>query len=161
MNGTALFPKSKGFTLVELLVVISIIAILSVIGVTVFSGVQKSARDAQRKGDVNSIANALEVNKPPTGTYPMLLYSFFASGKVPFDPVAGGYYVSPTGCGDSTLVDGQNACWYCLKGTATPGYCKLSTDSWIVSGTTEGSTWTVCANLETGNPKYYCKGSSQ
>lgn len=60
----------KGFTLVELLVVISIIAILSVIGLTIFSGVQKSARDAKRKGDLHAIALALEQYKAQNGSYP-------------------------------------------------------------------------------------------
>ena len=65
-------PKSapKGFSLVELLVVISIIAILSVIGITVFTGVQKGARDARRRGDIHAIAQALEQFKAQYGVYP-------------------------------------------------------------------------------------------
>ncbi|MDO8619681.1 MAG: type II secretion system protein, partial [Candidatus Daviesbacteria bacterium] len=60
-------------TLVELLVVISIIAILSVIGITVFSGVQKGARSAKRIADMKAIALSLEIyyNDPVNNfTYP-------------------------------------------------------------------------------------------
>lgn len=87
-----LLPKSvknpKGFTLVELLVVISIIAVLSVIGFTIFTGVQKNARDSRRKADIDSIAKALEANYTSGSAtpYPVLAGTMFAGGLVPDDP---------------------------------------------------------------------------
>lgn len=53
---------SKGFTLIELMVVITIIAILAIAGVAIYSNVQKTARDSRRKSDVDSIVKAMEVN---------------------------------------------------------------------------------------------------
>lgn len=50
----------KGFTLLEILVVIGIIAILVALGATSYSTAQKKARDARRKSDLKSIQNALE-----------------------------------------------------------------------------------------------------
>ncbi len=61
--------KNKGFTLIELLVVIAIIAVLSTIGFAVFSGVQKGARDAKRRSDIDAIAKALEIYKSQNNTY--------------------------------------------------------------------------------------------
>lgn len=51
----------KGFTLVELLVAISIIAILSTIGLITFSGIQSKARDSARKNNLRTLATALEI----------------------------------------------------------------------------------------------------
>lgn len=53
--------KKTGFTLVELLVVISIVAVLSTIGVTTYQGVQSKARDSVRKSDLTKLALALEI----------------------------------------------------------------------------------------------------
>lgn len=50
----------KGFTLLEMLVVIGIIAILVGLGTTSYSTAQKKARDAKRKSDLKAIQNALE-----------------------------------------------------------------------------------------------------
>ncbi len=52
--------KGKGFTLIELMVVISILAILVTIGVTSYSTIRKNSRDSIRKSDLHTIQNALE-----------------------------------------------------------------------------------------------------
>jgi prepilin-type N-terminal cleavage/methylation domain-containing protein len=51
----------KGFTLVELLVTISIIAILASLAIVSFTGAQKQARDTRRKSDLKQFQTALEV----------------------------------------------------------------------------------------------------
>ncbi|MGB4768441.1 MAG: prepilin-type N-terminal cleavage/methylation domain-containing protein [Candidatus Saccharimonas sp.] len=53
--------KQKGFTIVELLIVIVIIAILAAITIVAFNGVQQRARDAKRKQDVAQIAKLLSI----------------------------------------------------------------------------------------------------
>lgn len=52
--------KTKGFTLVELLISISIIAILSVLLSISFSNAQKQGRDQRRIADLKAIQNAAE-----------------------------------------------------------------------------------------------------
>jgi len=52
--------QRKGFTLIELLVVISIIGILAALLLVRFGAVEKSARDTQRKSDLNQYRTALE-----------------------------------------------------------------------------------------------------
>lgn len=88
--------KSKGFTLVELLVVITIIAILAVVGISAFSGAQKTARDGRRRADIDSIAKAMESRfDPVTGTYPALSGTFFSSNAIPTDPGNNQPYTAP------------------------------------------------------------------
>lgn len=60
----------KGFTLIEMLVVIAIISILIGIGINTFTIAQKKARDVKRKADLRSIQVALELYKQDKGVYP-------------------------------------------------------------------------------------------
>ncbi len=53
--------SKKGFTLIELMVVISIIAILSLIGVTTYSGVLNKARNAKITSDFDAIYKNIEI----------------------------------------------------------------------------------------------------
>ena len=63
--------QQSGFTIVELLIVIVVIAILAAISIVAYNGIQQRSRDTQRKSDVASIAKALklyEVDKGPMFT---------------------------------------------------------------------------------------------
>ncbi len=65
----------KGFSLVELLVVITIIAILSVAAYTAFGGQTIKARDSKRKQDIDTIQSALELYYINESAYPEELAS--------------------------------------------------------------------------------------
>lgn len=60
----------KGFTLIEILVAISIISIISTVGFVQFSASQKIARDVRRKNDLNQFQTALQLYKQANGKYP-------------------------------------------------------------------------------------------
>lgn len=63
---------NKGFTLVELLVVVAIIGLLAGIAVVSVNSVRVKARDAKRIADVKQIQNALELyNNTKGGQYPL------------------------------------------------------------------------------------------
>lgn len=61
----------KGFTLVELLIVIAILAILSSLGVSNFQSARIKARDISRKSDLQTISKSLETYVNDHRTYPL------------------------------------------------------------------------------------------
>jgi prepilin-type N-terminal cleavage/methylation domain-containing protein len=64
--------NSKGFTIVELLIVIVVIGILAALVLNSFRGVQERARDTKRRTDVNAQASQLEVYYTDNGHYPTI-----------------------------------------------------------------------------------------
>jgi prepilin-type N-terminal cleavage/methylation domain-containing protein len=67
--------SQRGFTLIELMVVIAVMGILATIAVTNLSGAQASARDSQRKTDLASYNLALERYYAYHTNYPLGDYS--------------------------------------------------------------------------------------
>lgn len=63
--------KSRGFTIVELLIVIVVIAILAAITVVAFNGVQVRAENSKTLAAVDQYSKALQLYKTNTGDYPL------------------------------------------------------------------------------------------
>lgn len=64
-----MWAKQKGFTIVELLIVIVVIAILAAISIVAYNGIQQRARDSQRKNDLSQIVKALHLYNIDRGTF--------------------------------------------------------------------------------------------
>ena len=75
--------NKNGFSLIELLVVISIIGILSTILVTNFMGMREKAKDAQKIQDLNSMKNALRSYYNDYQNYPSNISAIGTSNYLP------------------------------------------------------------------------------
>ena len=92
--------KTKGFTIVELLIVIVIIGILAAIVIVAYNGITSKARDAERVAELTSIQKALGLYAADNGNYPSCVNTVqicLASalvpkymGVLPADPVNSG-----------------------------------------------------------------------
>jgi len=94
--------KKRGFTLVELIVGMTIIMVITVASLVSFQGANKRARDGRRMADLEKIRTALELARQAGTTYPATL-TVLTSGSfveaVPTDPkpqTYGYFYERPT-----------------------------------------------------------------
>lgn len=91
--------KRRGFTLVEMLVVLVVIGILVAIAIPRFAGIASNARVKQCDAQVKSMTAAIERYNLDTGAYPAALATvtgdtdYFPDGA-PVCPVDGSAYVA-------------------------------------------------------------------
>jgi general secretion pathway protein G len=118
--------KDKGFTLIEILVVISIIGFLASVILVGLNNARIKARDAKRIGDMSQMQKGLEIYYNTYRGYPAMTgvgLPLMTTGEVsatpvaplpadgscgsltnPFSQSANSYYYSPSG--SSSVVDG-------------------------------------------------------
>lgn len=159
----------SGFTLVELLVVVAIIAILAIIGAVIFSGVQAKARDAKRQAEIIAIAKAFEANKTSGSTsYPAITTAWFAGGVIPSDtytgatpPVYSIAYVDTTSCvvGRATTASWDSSSSNPASSTFTltpPTGCGTLVIGAVSTAPANITSFQICALLESGTTNIFC-----
>ncbi len=131
-----LTPQSRkyGFTIVELLIVIVVIAILATISIVAYNGIQKRATETTLKSDLSNASKQLIIAEVTTGSYPnpSLPADVKASGTNTFQYSSGG----TTFCLSATSPSASGSSFYITNaGTITPGLCAghSSTGSSVVA----------------------------
>ena len=170
----------RGFTIVELLIVVVVIGILASITLIAFGGVQAKARDSQRLQDIKTIVKALELYKTNNGIYPdeisttngggwevttdgtsatNFLSALISSGvvsKVPLDP---------RNIGDSSGVlnslsaswSGNNQMYFYYRYPAGNSGCDSARGDFYVLGVTRMDTVTA-GTSHASSPGFVCTG---
>jgi len=97
----------RGFTMVELLVVISIIGILTTILYANFSQGRLQARDKVRKAELKELQLAIELYKAQNDSYPANLSALTPDfiDQVPDDPGGGTYTYSTDGSSYKVMTE--------------------------------------------------------
>ncbi len=90
--------RSYGFSLIELMVVVSIIVILSAIGIVNYNAVAEKGRDSRRKADLEQIRGALELYRVDEGSYPPILYTGSCNSSAITGPTSGLTYMQKVPC---------------------------------------------------------------
>lgn len=64
--------RKNGFTMIELIIIVTIIGILSSIMIVSYGNVQAKSRDSRRKADIEALAGAVQMYKTDYKKYPVL-----------------------------------------------------------------------------------------
>jgi len=127
-----------GFTLMEILISIAIIAVLTAIGIVSYSSINRGARNAKRRADIEQIRSALELYRSDLGFYPAVHTSALGDAddlvesdpnfstylsQIPRDPKGVEYMYKATG------LNGGSYYGYCLAAQTEPTDSKDTTCS--------------------------------
>jgi prepilin-type N-terminal cleavage/methylation domain-containing protein len=168
-NNITIKQSNSGFTLIELMVVIALIAILALLGVSLYTNIQRSARDAKRQTDIDSIAKSIETSRdvtinPTQYRYTPTIFSSDYPNRLPTDPLGTMNYcigVTNTPAALQDLPSGVVNNWTSGCPSAFPGAqgspLSISSPGGLSGSFPNGTrSWMVCAKLE-GNGMAYCR----
>lgn len=134
--------KNKGFTLVELLVVISIIGVLTTLLMVNFVGTRERANDSQKIQNLNSLKNALRMYYNDNQAYPADKSVILGMGFTGYMSNLGdtGFSYSQTNSGDGFLLQIP------LSNGANVDTGASQLKCGVAVGSTQVGVYAVCAN---------------
>jgi prepilin-type N-terminal cleavage/methylation domain-containing protein len=97
--------NQRGFTLIELMIVVAIIGILTAIAFPLYANIQARARVSKAQADARTIASAVVVYSAHTGQLPGALTDLTAAVTV--NGVVAGPFINPLPC----VPQGGNPAW--------------------------------------------------
>ena len=101
--------KQKGFTIVELLIVIVVIGILAAITIVAYNGIQNRAHDTSIQNDLRNYATKVREYQAIYGTLPDVTSAEFDSLNFKASTNAYGTHYTPTGTSGYNLIYCNNA----------------------------------------------------
>ncbi len=116
--------NQRGFTLIELMIVVAIIGILTAIAFPLYANIQARARVAKAQADARTLASAVVVYSAHTGALPAALTDLSVATVV--SGVSAGPFISP--------IPNQPTGW----GAYT--YATVSDGSFSITTTGDGAT---------------------
>ena len=131
--------RSRGFTIVELLIVIVVIAILAAITIVAYNGIQNRANTSAGAAAANSLVKKLETFNTLNSVYPsycqLVTNSMVPTGAAPVAPATGlgGCTAGGASAGAEAKLD-VNTAYMLVTSNAGAGYTSAVSNSNAILG---------------------------